>query len=131
MDLMNFNRLVKRYHIDVRELPVPTDEDVQQRTAARIVDALALAGRALPVDDFMDLGPTARKIATHELRDRIVAVLLKGHLAAVAGPADEDEDEDAEGVAPGAPRGDGGARPRSGSGGGGRRPRRGGGGRRR
>jgi ATP-dependent RNA helicase DeaD len=132
MDLMNFNRLVKRYHIDVRELPVPTDEDVQERTAARVVDALVLAGRALPVDDFMDFGPTARKIAVHELRDRIVAVLLKGYLAAAAGPADEDEDEGAEGGAPGVPRGDGGGRPRSGDGGGGgRRPRRGGGGRRR
>jgi hypothetical protein len=123
---MNFNRLVKRYHIDVRELPVPTDEDVQERTAARVVDALVLAGRTLPVDDFMDLGPTARKIAAHELRDRIVAVLLKGHLAAAAGPSEEDEPEE-EGQA--APRNDGGGRPRSG--GGGRRPGGGGGQRRR
>jgi ATP-dependent RNA helicase DeaD len=120
MDLMNFNRLVKRYHIDVRELPVPTDEAVQDRQAERIVDALAAAGRALPVDDFMDLGPAARKIAGHELRDRMVAVLLKGHLAALAGPADEDEPEP-EGAPSPRSYGD---RERSGNGGGGRRPAR-------
>ena len=132
MDLMNFNRLVKRYHVEVRELPVPTDEAVQEKKAERIVDALAVAGRGLPIDDFLDLGPVARRIASHELRDRLVAVLLKSHLAAAAGPAEEDEDDAAEGGAPGAPRGDGGGRPRSGGGGGGgRRPRRGGGGRRR
>jgi len=124
MDLMNFNRLVKRYHIDVREMPVPTDEDVQEKTASRIVDALALAGRALPVDDFMDLGPTARKIAAHELRDRIVAVLLKSHLAKAAGPAEEDEPETEADGAPSGNGGGGGRRP--GGGGGGRRPRRGG-----
>ena len=28
-DLMNFNRLVKRYHVEVRELAVPSDEEVQ------------------------------------------------------------------------------------------------------
>ena len=122
LDLMNFNRLVKRYHVEVKELPVPSDEEVEQRKAERIVDSLALAGRALPVDDFVDLGPVARRISTHELRDRIVATLLKRYLEAAV-PADAEED------APGAadvaqrPAGHGGGQRRPGSGGGQRRQR--------
>jgi ATP-dependent RNA helicase DeaD len=126
MDLMNFNRLVKRYHVAVKEIAVPTDEEVQERKASRIVESLADAGRRLPLEDFLDLGPAARAIAAHELRDRIVAFLLRSHLAAQVKPAlDEDEGaaESRPAPSPGAPhsRGDFG-----GGGGGGRRrgPRR-------
>jgi ATP-dependent RNA helicase DeaD len=92
MDLMNFNRLVKRYHVEVKEIAVPTDEEVQERKASRIVEALAEAGKRLPLEDFLDLGPAARAIAAHELRDRIVALLLRGHLRAlVVKPPDESE----------------------------------------
>jgi ATP-dependent RNA helicase DeaD len=94
-DLVAFNRLVKRYHVEVKEISVPTDEEVQERKAGRIVDGLAEAGRRLPLDDFLDLGPAARRIAAHELRDRIVAALLKGHLAAAPVPAEEEESADA------------------------------------
>jgi ATP-dependent RNA helicase DeaD len=82
LDLMAFNRLVKRYHIEVKELAVPTDEEVLERRVGRIVEELAAAGRALSLDEFLDLGPVARKIADHELRDRIVAALLARHLRA-------------------------------------------------
>jgi ATP-dependent RNA helicase DeaD len=109
-DLMNFNRLVKRYHVEVKEIAVPTDEEVQERKADRIVEALAEAGKRLPLEDFLDLGPAARRIAAHELRDRIVALLLKGHLAT---PPVVAEEEDAEPSEPAAPRpGDGGGRRR-------------------
>jgi hypothetical protein len=91
LDLVAFNRLVKRYHVEVKEIPVPTDEEVQERKADRIVESLAEAGRRLPLDDFLDLGPAARRVAAHELRDRIVALLLKGHLAAAPPPAEEEE----------------------------------------
>ncbi len=84
LDLMNFNRLVKRYHVEVRELAVPTDEEVERRKSERIVESLALAGGALSLDDFVDLGPVARRVASHELRDRIVAALLKRYLEAAA-----------------------------------------------
>jgi ATP-dependent RNA helicase DeaD len=94
MDLMNFNRLVKRYHVEVKEIAVPTDEEVQERKADRIVDALAEAGRRLPLEDFLDLGPAARRVAAHELRDRIVALLLKGHLAAPPAAGREEEAEE-------------------------------------
>jgi ATP-dependent RNA helicase DeaD len=106
MDLMNFNRLVKRYHVEVREIPVPTDEEVEERKAGRIIEALADAGRRLPLEDFLDLGPAARRIAVHELRDRIVAYLLKGHLATPA-PAVEEAPEDERASAPPPPRREG------------------------
>jgi ATP-dependent RNA helicase DeaD len=99
LDLMNFNRLVKRYHVEVRELPVPTDEEVEQRKAERIVDALALAGRALTIDDFVDLAPVARRIASHELGERIVAALVKGHLESSA-PREPEDPEPVETSAP-------------------------------
>jgi ATP-dependent RNA helicase DeaD len=91
LDLVAFNRLVKRYHVEVKEIPVPSDEEVQERKAERIVETLAAEGRRLPLEDFADLGPAARRIAAHELRDRIVAALLKGRLAAPPPGPDEDE----------------------------------------
>ena len=41
-DLMNFNRLVRRYHIEVQELQVPSDDEVRARKAQRIVDDIAV-----------------------------------------------------------------------------------------
>jgi ATP-dependent RNA helicase DeaD len=76
-DLMNFNRLVKRYHVDVTELSVPSDTEVQERKVERIVTRLAAEGQALPLEDFFEFGPIARSLVEHEQRDRIVALLLK------------------------------------------------------
>ena len=95
MDLMNFNRLVKRYHVEVKEIAIPTDEDVVGRKSERVVESLAEAGRQLSPEDFANLGPVARVVGDHELRDRIVAGLLKDVLAKKpATDADEDESED-------------------------------------
>ena len=130
MDLMNFNRLVKRYHVAVKEIAVPTDEEVQERKASRIVEALGEAGKRLPLEDFLDLGPAARAIAAHELRDRIVALLLRGHLQSLVAKAPDEDVEPAftpEGAGAEAPQrrsyghGHG---PGGGGGGGGRRRRR-------
>ena len=92
LDLMSFNRLVRRYHIEVKEIAVPTDEEVQARKTSRIVDGLVEAARRLSLEDFADLGPVARAVSSHEMRDRIVAALLKETLAARA-PAEEPDDE--------------------------------------
>jgi ATP-dependent RNA helicase DeaD len=86
-DLMNFNRLVKRYHVDVGELSVPSDAEVQARKVERIVTRLAAEGQNLPLDDFAEFVPIARRIAEHEHRDRILALLLRGHFQT---PAAED-----------------------------------------
>jgi ATP-dependent RNA helicase DeaD len=81
-DLMNFNRLVKRYHVDVTEVPVPSDADVQERQVERILTRLAAEGQTLPLEDFVELGPIARRIAEHEHCDRMVALLLRKYFEA-------------------------------------------------
>jgi ATP-dependent RNA helicase DeaD len=102
-DLMNFNRLVKRYHIEVAELSVPSDAEVQERQVERIVTRLAAEGQALPMEDFAEFSPIARRIAQHEHRDRIVTLLLRAYLQPK--PV-EDEDADlAEAPLPPRPHG--------------------------
>ncbi len=87
---MNFNRLVKRYHVEVRELTVPSDEEVQARKVERIVTRLAAEGQNLPLEDFAEFSPIARRVAEHEHRDRIVALLLRKYFQA-APPEVDDE----------------------------------------
>ncbi len=90
-DLMNFNRLVKRYHVEVRELPVPSDQEVIERKVERLVTRLAAEGQNLPLEDFAEFSPIARRVADHEHRDRIVALLLRKYFEAP--PPEEPEDE--------------------------------------
>jgi ATP-dependent RNA helicase DeaD len=81
-DLMNFNRQVKRYHIDVTELNPPSDAEVQARKEERIVTRLAAEGQSLPLEDYAEFSPIARRIAEHEHRDRILALLLRRYFQA-------------------------------------------------
>ena len=90
-DLMNFNRLVKRYHVEVGELSVPSDAEVQERKVERIVARLVAEGQALPLEDFAEFAPIARRVADHEHRDRVVALLLRRYFQAPVEEADEDE----------------------------------------
>jgi ATP-dependent RNA helicase DeaD len=115
MDLMNFNRIVKRYHVEVKEIPVPSDEDVLGRKAERVVEALVEAGRQLSLEDFADLGPVARMVGEHEMRDRIVAALVKETLAKKA-EVEDDADESEEPTPPPRRRYESGSRDRGGSG---------------
>jgi ATP-dependent RNA helicase DeaD len=89
-DLVSFNRLVNRYHIEVRELSVPSDDEVQARKEERIVTRLAAEGQALPLEDLLELGPIARRIGEHAQRDRIVGMLLRGHFQADVAREEED-----------------------------------------
>jgi ATP-dependent RNA helicase DeaD len=107
MDLMNFNRLVKRYHVEVTELQVPSDEEVQARKVERIVARLVAEGQALPLEDFAEFGPIARKVADHEHRDRVLALLLRRYFQ----PPQEDVEEEPP-AAPPPPRREGGFRRR-------------------
>jgi ATP-dependent RNA helicase DeaD len=90
-DLMNFNRLVKRYHVEVGELAVPSDEEVQARKEERIVTRLAAEGQTLPLEDFAEFAPIARRVSDHEHRDRILAVLLRRYFQAPAAEVDDEE----------------------------------------
>jgi ATP-dependent RNA helicase DeaD len=101
-DLMNFNRLVKRYHVDVGELSVPSDAEVEARKVERIVARLVAEGQTLPLEDFAEFSPIARRVADHEHRDRVVALLLRRFFQA---PPEEAANDDAE--APPPPRRDG------------------------
>src|SRR5712691_12483968 len=108
-DLMNFNRLVKRYHVEVGELSVPSDEEVTARKVERIVTRLAAEGQNLPLDDFAEFAPIARRIAEHEHRDRILALLLRGHFQA---PVAEDVEPEPPEPLPAPRRREGGRRHR-------------------
>ncbi|HET9314447.1 MAG TPA: DEAD/DEAH box helicase [Vicinamibacteria bacterium] len=113
-DLMNFNRLVKRYHVEVREMTVPSEAEVQERKVERIVTSLAAEGQTLPLEDFAEFAPIARRVADHEHRDRIVALLLRRNFQAPPPEADE-ADEAPPAMAPrsgGRPGGGGGPRRR-------------------
>jgi ATP-dependent RNA helicase DeaD len=110
-DLMNFNRLVKRYHVDVGEMQVPSDAEVQERKVERIVTRLAAEGQTLPLEDFAEFAPIARRVADHEHRDRIVALLLRRNFQAPPPEAD-DADEAPPSIAPGGERPGGGPRRR-------------------
>jgi ATP-dependent RNA helicase DeaD len=90
-DLMNFNRLVRRYHVDVGELTVPSDAEVQSRKEERIVSRLAAEGQNLPLEDFAEFAPIARRVAEHEHRDRVLAVLLRRYFQAPVEAEEEDE----------------------------------------
>ena len=104
-DLMNFNRLVKRYHIEVAELSVPSDTEVQERQVERIVTRLAAEGQALPMEDFAEYSPIARRIAQHEHRDRIVTLLLRSYLQPK--PVEDEDEEPLEAMQPPRPSGGG------------------------
>jgi ATP-dependent RNA helicase DeaD len=91
-DLMNFNRLVKRYHVDVGELQVPSDAEVQERKVERIVAILVAEGQALPLEDFAEFAPIARRVADHEHRDRVIALLLRRYFQAPVEEAEREEE---------------------------------------
>jgi ATP-dependent RNA helicase DeaD len=111
-DLMNFNRLVKRYHIEVRELSVPTDAEVQARQVDRVVSRLVAEGQLMPLEEFADFSPLAHRIVDHENRDRIVALLLRCFFKAEAPVEEPDDDEPATERVPARTEGGGGDRPR-------------------
>jgi ATP-dependent RNA helicase DeaD len=90
-DLMNFNRLVKRYHVEVGELPIPSDAEVEAQKEERIVTRLAAEGQTLPLEDYAEFSPIARRVAEHEHRDRILALLLRRFFVAPGEPAEEVE----------------------------------------
>jgi ATP-dependent RNA helicase DeaD len=114
-DLMNFNRLVKRYHVEVTELNLPSDAEVQARKEERIVTRLAAEGQTLPLEDFAEFSPIARRVADHEHRDRIIALLLRQFFQV---PVVDDDAEDVRPIEPPPPsrrgegRGDGGGQRR-------------------
>ena len=69
---MNYNRLVKRYHIEVKELRPPSSDDVTRRTAERVLD-LILKER----DGSPDAVALADVLLARDDRRHVVASLLE------------------------------------------------------
>ncbi len=86
-DLMNYNRLVKRFHIEVKELRPPSADDIGHRTAERILDlivkereasadALTLADVLLARDDRRHLVGSLLEIWRDEKRKVVIPVAV-------------------------------------------------------
>jgi ATP-dependent RNA helicase DeaD len=130
-DIMNYNRLVKRYHIEVKELRPPSSDDVTRRTAERVLD-LILKER----DGSPDAVALADVLLSRDDRRHLVASLLevwRDEKRKVVIPLDIDPEDapavaetSSEGARPGSSRphsGGRGRRPGFGGGGGGGRGR--------
>jgi len=96
--------------VEVKELDLPSDQEVQDRKVQRIVTRLAAEGQSMPLEDYFEFGPVARSILEDEHRDRIVAVLLRKFFEA---PAPE-EPEAADSAGPEGSGRDGAGAPRRG-----------------
>jgi ATP-dependent RNA helicase DeaD len=123
-DLANFNRLVKRYHVEVKEMTAPSDAEVRERELERELSQLAAQAAAMPLEAYVEFGALAQRIGAHPERDRIVGRLLQRFFEP---PPVEDLEGGGPDLGDGAPAQLGGPRaPGRGEGGGGgrRRPRR-------
>lgn len=76
-DLVSFNRLVNRYHLEVRERDVPSDDEIEKEKAERILSRLAEEAHTMSGEDLADLEETAEALAAHPDRKRIVAYLIR------------------------------------------------------
>jgi ATP-dependent RNA helicase DeaD len=97
-DIMNYNRLVKRYHIEVKELRPPSSDDVTRRTAERVLDlilkerdgspdAMALADVLLSRDDRRHLVASLLEVWRDEKRKVVIPLDLDPEDAPVAAEA--------------------------------------------
>lgn len=128
-DIMNYNRLVKRYHIEVKELRPPSSDDVTRRTAERVLDlilkerdgspdALALTDVLLARDDRRHLVASLLEVWRDEKRKVVIPIEVDPEEAAAAAA-----DAAADAADAGSSRPFGGGRGRRPGGGGGGRGR--------
>jgi ATP-dependent RNA helicase DeaD len=92
-DLVGFNRLVKRYHIQVQELKVPTDEEVTERRAGRIASRLSDEAKGVPLEDYADLQPVAQRILEGADKERVLIHLVRLALTPPPAPPDEEAED--------------------------------------
>jgi ATP-dependent RNA helicase DeaD len=76
-DLVNFNRLVNRYHLEIQERSVPTDEEIRGRKIDRIMRRLADEADALSAKELDELGDVAEALVEHPDRKRFLSYLLR------------------------------------------------------
>jgi ATP-dependent RNA helicase DeaD len=94
-DLMSFNRIAKRYHLQLEERSVPTEQEVETRKTERLVALLAQEASGVSADDVEDLRKVADAICAHPERHRLIAHLIQRDVAAVE-PTEEEPEVPAE-----------------------------------
>jgi ATP-dependent RNA helicase DeaD len=102
-DLMSFNRLSNRYHLQLEERSVPTEEEVEARKTERLVALFAEEARGVSQDDVEDLRKVADAICSHPERHRLIAYLIQRDVAAPE-IDEEPEPQEAEPAPPPEPR---------------------------
>jgi ATP-dependent RNA helicase DeaD len=91
-DLVSFNRLVNRYHLDVGERAVPTDEKIRDKKIERIFIRLDKEASLLSDEELAEMGDVADVLAEHPDRRRLLAYLLRHDFGP---PESMDEPEEA------------------------------------
>jgi ATP-dependent RNA helicase DeaD len=76
-DLVSFNRLANRYHLDLTERSVPTDAEVEARKTERIMTKLIEEAKDVSAGDIEEMRPVAEAITQHEDRARIITYLMQ------------------------------------------------------
>ncbi|MGH9334022.1 MAG: helicase-related protein [Vicinamibacteria bacterium] len=102
-DLMSFNRLENRYHLQLEERSVPTDEEVETKKTERLVALLAQEASGVPTDDVEDLRKVADAICAHPERARLIAYLIQRDVGAGETTDEEPEPEPETEPSPAAP----------------------------
>ena len=82
-DLMSFNRLENRYHLQLEERSVPTDQEVEAKKTERLVALLAQEASAVSADDVEDLRKVADALNEVLQKDPSETFLIEGHTDAV------------------------------------------------
>jgi ATP-dependent RNA helicase DeaD len=76
-DLLNFNRLVNRFHLVVRERPVPTDDEIGERKVERILKRIGEEAESVSAEELAELSDVAEALAEHPDRKRLLTYLLR------------------------------------------------------
>jgi ATP-dependent RNA helicase DeaD len=112
-DLVSFNRLANRYHLQLEERSVPTAEEVEAKKTDRLVALLAQEASGVSTDDVEDLRKVADAICVHPERHRLIAYLIQRDVALVE-PEEEEAEAPPSPAPPSEPKPGGGGRRRRG-----------------
>jgi ATP-dependent RNA helicase DeaD len=96
-DLVNFNRLVNRYHLEIHERSVPTDEEIRGQKIERIINRIAEEAASLSPEETEELADVAEALVGHPDRKRLISYLLRhdfGPPVEIDEPDDTDEDRE-------------------------------------
>src|SRR3990172_6397287 len=92
-DLMSFNRLANRYHLQLEERSVPPGGEGEARKTERLVALLAQEASGVSADDVEDLRKVADAICAHPERHRLIAHLIQRDVGAVEAEVEKEEPE--------------------------------------